>query len=75
MKLYPKMRSRKQTKAQDINWMKAQVLNALSLTRRVDDTLRKYNINDEELLTHFRSAKISLTVALAKWNPVIWGKE
>jgi hypothetical protein len=69
------MPSYKQKKAQDLNWMKAQVINAMLLMRRVDDAVRKYNMSDLSLLGNIKSAKHQLTTALGKWDKEIWGKE
>ena len=69
------MPTKKQKKAQDINWMKAQVISAHSVVRRASSLLEQYGVKDATLFNNLLVAKISLASALGKWNKVIWNKE
>jgi len=67
--------SRAQEKAQHLNWIKAQLINAFGLMKRANNELDMFNVHDRELVTHLRTAKVALELVLQQWNKAVWGKE
>lgn len=69
------MATEKQRKAQDLNWLKAQVTSANAVTAKAVNELQKYGIVNPRFISYFNAAHIELTWALKYWDKIIWGKE
>ncbi len=69
------MASKKQRKAQELNWTKVRLLGALSATTGSQQKLLEYNIKDAAFHANLHSASICLQLILDRWDYIVWKKK